>query len=99
MRMTPPQVRAEKVCLAKNQPEYTVLTVALVRHPRYPVDEGTGHNSVLMAFRPTAEERARIADGEDIYVSLLTGGHAMQPILVLAGKDAAAHAFDVEVET
>lgn len=52
MRMTPPEVRAEKVCLAKNQP----------------------------------------------YVSLLTFGGLMQPILVLCGKHEAAAAFGVEVE-
>lgn len=96
--MTPPEVRTEKVCLAKNQPEYKVLTVALVNHPTYAVPFETRPNSVLMAFRPTDEERQRIATGEDIYVSLLTFGGLMQPILVLCGKHEAAAAFGVEVE-
>lgn len=96
--MIPPEVRAPKRCVARNQAEYSVITVALVTHPSYDVREGSDHNSVLMAFRPTAEERARIGEGEDIYISLLTGGGGQQPIIVWAGKHAPAAAYSVEVE-
>lgn len=96
--MIPPEVKAPKVCLAKNQAEYSVITVALVKHPLYGVAEGREHNSLLMAFRPTPEERAAIGAGADLYVSLLTGGLPMQPILTLVGKESAAAAFDLEVE-
>lgn len=99
MRMIIPEVKAPKTCVARNQAEYSVLTVARVTHPIYAVGEGETHNSLLMAFRPTADERARIAAGDDFYVSLLTGGGPMQPILVFAGKDEAAHAFGLEVES
>jgi hypothetical protein len=98
VRMIPPEVKAPKTCIAKNQPEYSVLTVARVTHPLYGVAEECDHNSLLMAFRPTAEERAAISSGADIYVSLLTGGAPMQPILTLVGKERAAAAFGLEVE-
>ena len=98
MRMTPPEVKAPKIMLARDQAEYSVLSVAQVTHPSYGPESRLYHNSLLMAFRPTTDERARIAAGEDIYVSLLTGGGPMQPILVLCGKDEAASVFSVEVE-
>jgi hypothetical protein len=99
MRMISPEVKAPKTCIARNQAEYRVLTVARVSHPLYGVEEGRDHNSLLMAYRPTDDERRRIAAGEDIYISLLTGGTSMQPILVLTGKEEAAGAFGLEVET
>jgi hypothetical protein len=98
MRMTVPEVKAPKICLAKNQAEYRVLTVALVNHPQYGVPFEGGHNSLLMAFRPSIEERAAIASGADIYVSLLHCGQPMQPILTCVGKREAASVFGVEVE-
>jgi hypothetical protein len=50
---------------------------------------------IVLAFRPTPEERKVLADGGDIYVSLLTFGQRMQPILVTAGKEAMAQAYGV----
>lgn len=49
--------------------------------------------ALAMVFQPDADERARILRGENVYISLLTFGHPMQPIIVLVGKRDAALAF------
>src|SRR3954463_7240080 len=90
-----PQVDAPTVTVATDQQEYLELTAALVTNPNYGPESRLYHNSMLLAFRPSVEERKRIACGEDIYIALLTGGGPMQPILVLTGRAEAAAAFGV----
>lgn len=59
----------------------------------------SGLNSVVLAFRPTDAERARLAAGEDLYISLLTFLQPMQGIAVMVGKDEASAAYNVPVES
>lgn len=96
MRMIAPEVEqgvAARPChhvrIAEEQAEFKTVSAAIVWHD--------GHQTLatLLAFRPSEDERARIAAGEDVYISLLTGGGPMQPIIVLCGKHEAAAAFNV----
>lgn len=89
MRMVAPQVDAPQVTVAEDQEEFKPVTAAIVKH-----EQGICH---LLTFRPSAEERARLAAGEDIYISLLTFGGPIQGIIVLCGKNEAAAAFGVGV--
>lgn len=94
MRTDVPELKAPVVMAAKSQPEYQTVRIALVSHPDFP---GThGHNTALMRFVPTDDERQRIAAGEDIYVSLLTFGGPQQPIILQVGKQEAAQLYNVE---
>jgi hypothetical protein len=61
----------ELVTYAKDQPEYIPLPVARLRGP-----EGC----VLSRWSLTAEERARIAAGEDLFIEMWTFGGALQPV-------------------
>ena len=78
MRMIAPRTGAV-VTIAENQEQYQTLTAA-----RYQKD---GVSVLLMRWQPDAHERARLAAGEDIYVSLMTFGQPMQPITVQVGPD------------
>jgi hypothetical protein len=89
MRMIAPQVEAPHVTVAEDQEEFKPITAAIVRH-----SQGVCH---LLAFRPSPEERQRLADGEDLYISLLTFGGPMQGIIVLTGKQEASSVFGVPV--
>jgi hypothetical protein len=95
--MIAPQVDAPCIVIAEEQEEYKPVSAALVLHPLYGVAPGREHNSVLLAFRPSNEERARLVSGADVYISLLTFGGPMQPILVMCGKEEAAQNFGIEV--
>lgn len=62
------------------------------------VGAGVHHHtgeSLVYAFRPTDTERAKIAEGADIYVSLLTYGGSPQGIMVMTGRDEASAVFNV----
>jgi hypothetical protein len=74
------------------------VTAALVRHPDFAVQPGHEHNAVVIAFKPSDEERAKLAAGEDIYVQLLTFGGRMQPIIVGVGPDCMAGWTGCEVD-
>ncbi len=93
MRPVRPELQAQIIRVAEQQPEYEAVDVALVRHPDFSATRG--YNTVVMAFRPTAEERERIGRGEDVYVALLTFGSPQQPIIVFTGKDEASGVFNV----
>lgn len=92
MNPTPPELDARKVKMAEGQEEYETIEAAVVDHPDFPV----GGNTRVMAFRPTDEERRKISEGADIYVSLLTFGQPMNPLLVLVGKEEAAAVYNVK---
>jgi hypothetical protein len=96
MRSIPPQVEAPLIRIAEEQPEFVPVTGALVRHPGYPDGAYPERaNTVLLAFRPSEDERKRLAEGADIYVALLTFGQPMQGIVVLAGKEDASAVYNV----
>lgn len=63
-----------KVIFAKDQPEYNPLPA-----------EVTPAGAVVTRWAPTAEERALLVAGVDVYVSQLTFGTPLQPLLVTVG--------------
>jgi hypothetical protein len=95
--------------IAEDQPEYLAIDGALVRTPATEVARCLavpwqaaivhfppgGAPTHLLAFRPTPEQRARLAAGDDVYIGLLTFGGPMTPLVVLCGKDEAAATFGV----
>lgn len=96
MRMIRPRLDTFQFSVGENQEEYKTLTAAAVRHPSY--SDVQGINTLVLAFEPTPDERARLANGEAIYVSLLTFGKPMQPIMVHVGPDGPAAIYGVGVE-
>lgn len=96
MKMTRPKVTgAEQVTIAEEQEEYLPIVAARVRMRVTPMSTAAG---LLFAFEPTKDERERIYNGEDIYISLVTFGEPMQPIMVMCGKEEAAQTFGLGVE-
>jgi hypothetical protein len=78
--------------IAKNQKGFKPITVALGVNTNYPVPNKI-YNTVVMAFRPSAEELARLNAGEDIYVHLLTHGNPQQGIMLNVGIDEVHSAY------
>jgi len=104
MKMVRPKLVAPQITIAEDQAEFKPVTAALARHPDY---HGRGYrvgldthelNTVVLAFRPSDEERARLAAGEDIYLSLLTFMQPMQAVIVSVGPQEPAGWYGVEVE-
>lgn len=94
MRNVTPELAAPQIRVAQDQPGFVPVTVVAVRDRQY--QQGPdGFNTVVMAFRPTSEERAKLAAGEDIYVSLLTFGDPQQGIRIMAGREEAAAVLNV----
>lgn len=95
MQATTPQLDTKRIRVAEGQDGFNPITAAIVRHPAYPspVVEGNTH---VLAFKPNDDERTRITEGADIYVSLLTFGGAMQGIIVMAGKEEASAIYNVK---
>lgn len=79
----------------KGQKQYKPIEVALATLPGYPTRRGKHHNTVVMAFKPTEEEAARIARGDLIYVHLLTFGEPQTPIILNVGSDEAASLYGI----
>lgn len=99
MRMIRPKLDAPQTVIAEEQGEFKPVSVAFAMHQGYagiPTEKGV-LNTVIMAFRPSDEERARIAAGEDIYVSLLTFMRPQQGIIVMVGERDASAIFGVPV--
>lgn len=63
--------------IAKDQPQYIPLPAELVAGPKGAV--------VLTRWTFTSEERARIAAGMDLYLSVLTFDNPLQPLLPSVG--------------
>lgn len=80
MRPIAPRTGAEELTVAEHQEQYQPVTVAL-----YQDEHGTPMR--LLRYTFTAEDRARIATGEDVYVALLGGG-PMTPISAQVGPHA-----------
>lgn len=100
MRMIRPRLATAQITIAEEQEQFKPVTAALVRHPQYPgvMTERGEFNSVVLAFRPDAEQRARLAAGEAIYVSLLTFMQPMQGIILSVGPEEPAAWYNVPVE-
>lgn len=80
MRAVAPRTGAPEVTIAENQPEYSPLVGACY------VD-ADGHEYMLTRWRFTAEERARIAAGEDLYLAELTFGRPFTPLMIQVGPE------------
>ena len=97
MRWIRPQLDAPQETIAEEQQEYCTLTGAFLTHPEYGVAKGASYNTVVVAVRPSDEERKRIAAGDDIYIGVLTFGSPLQPLLVLTGREEASAAYGVGI--
>lgn len=64
----------KRVIFAKDQPEYVPL-------PTLRCIDGR----VLSRWQPSPEERAAIAAGQDVYLTMLTFGQPLQPVLLTIG--------------
>lgn len=105
MRMIRPKVEAPQITIAENQvDDFKPVTAAVVRHPNYPAvpaivnRENHRANSLLLCFRPSDEERAKIAAGGDIYVSQLTFMQPMQGLILSVGPEDPCTWYGLEVE-
>ncbi len=97
MRFVRPELNIPTTTLAEEQEEYMPVTVGHLINPLYGSADPSGLNTILLALRPSEEERQALIDGKDLYVALLTFGTPMQPIMVMVGKDEAAARFNLEV--
>ncbi len=102
MRMIRPKLAAPQVPVAEDQPAFATLVAAVVRHPEFParaceyLDEEFEANSIVVAFQPNDAERAQLAAGDAIYISLLTFMRPMPAIMVKVGPDDMCRIFNVE---
>lgn len=80
MHMVAPRTGAEEVTVAEDQLEYKPLVAA-----RYQTPDGVP--VLLTRWRFTDEDRARVAAGGDLYLSVMTFGQPLQPIGVQIGPD------------
>ncbi|MDB4884557.1 MAG: hypothetical protein JWL95_3323 [Gemmatimonadetes bacterium] len=78
MRFVAPRTGATEITIAEEQPEYMPVTVAV-----YQFADGTP--ALLVRVKPSAEERARIAAGADVYVMQL--GNTLRPMNAYVGMD------------
>jgi hypothetical protein len=66
--------------IAEDQPDYETLTVVRYDVPPFGV-------ALLTRWTFTDEERAAIAEGEDIYLLCLTHGQPLQPLHMVVGPE------------
>lgn len=77
MRMVAPRTGAPEVTIAEEQTDYSPLVAA--------VYEQDGQRILLTRWRLDDEERARIAAGEDLYLSVMTFNNPLQPVSLQVG--------------
>jgi hypothetical protein len=63
-----------EVIFAEHQPQYTPLPVALRVDGR-----------LVSRWRPTEDERKAIAEGKDVFLTVLTFNEPLQPVLLTVG--------------
>lgn len=81
METVQPQTGADEIVVAARQPEYQPLVCAVY------FDEEHNTPVLLSRWKPTSEERERIAAGEDIYLGVLTFNRPLQPLIMQVGRD------------
>ncbi len=64
-----------EIVYAKNHPEYKPLRA--LKSP---------NGRILTRWHPTAEQRAAIADGADIFLQILTFNKPLQPLLLIVAN-------------
>lgn len=74
-----PDTGAPELMIATDQHEYMELAAA-----RY-IDTELQTPILLTRWTFTDEERLAIAEGEDLFIGVLTFGHPMQPLQVMVG--------------
>lgn len=79
MRMVSPDVGVPEIAIAQNQLDYQELTAGVLYF-------SDGSQGLLTRWRLTDEEKEAIAQGEDLYVTILTFGQPMQPIMLHVSK-------------
>lgn len=94
LRAIAPELNCNVIAIAESQEEFLTIYAGLVRNPGYAAPNGKW-NTILLAFRPDDAQRKAIAEGADVYVSLLTFGGPMPGIIVQVDKDSAAAAYNV----
>ena len=73
---------SEEVVFAKDQPEYIPLrTLAYETYPN------SGDIRVMSRWTLTPEQRKKVSEGSDIFLTLLTFGGPLQPILMGIGLE------------
>lgn len=79
MRIIAPRTGANEIPVGSEQLEYREYTAAVHAY----VD---GRAVIVIRFRLSEEEKQRIADGEDLYLAVLTGGLPIHPIEQFVGQ-------------
>lgn len=79
MRMVSPDIGLPEVTLAQDQHEYIELTASVLHF-------NDGSQGLLTRWRLSEEEKQRLVDGEDLFVTLLTFGQPMQPVHISVGR-------------
>lgn len=79
MRAVAPRVGCPEETLAEEQEQFLPLTVAFVEY-----EDGT--RGTMTRWRLDDAERAQLAAGADLYLTLLTFGSPMQPIQLSVGR-------------
>lgn len=92
MHMVAPRTGAPETSVAEEQHEYRQLTCAVYRtHDGGPFEGG---RYLVSRWRFTDDERARIAAGEDLYISHLTWDGPLQPLMPQVGTGGWVEVFD-----
>jgi hypothetical protein len=89
MHAVAPRTGAGEITIAEDQLEYKPLVGALYENQQ-------GHTIILTRWRFTAEDRRRIAEGEDLYLGIMTFGAPLQPIDISVGPDRWVSADELE---
>lgn len=81
MRPIAPRTGAQEVTIAEEQEEYLPITVAI-----YGLDGAQRGSAKLLRYTLTAEERAAVASGEDVYfMQIYPNGGPMTPVQARVG--------------
>ncbi|MBX9853910.1 MAG: hypothetical protein K2Y26_00165 [Gemmatimonadaceae bacterium] len=78
MRPVAPRTGAPEITIAEEQEEYKPITIAVYQY-------SDGSRGLLTRYTFTAEERAAIARGEDVYIMQLNFGGGFTPQIVECG--------------
>lgn len=81
MRTVAPRTGAPEETIAEEQPDYLPITVGKYAVPPHM------ETALLTRWILTTEERQQVANGEDIYLMVLTFGQPLQPLQMQVGPE------------
>lgn len=81
MNTVQPLTGVHEIALAVDQPQYEALVIGAY------YNNALGSPVFLSRWKPTDEERARIAAGEDLYLSVNTFGGPFPPVGLQVGPE------------